>query len=196
MKDKNFLKSKHLGDKPFLWDVARDLREKLQEQMQPFFGRPNAAEKASKLIAPMIASMGLFPQYSDALSNWLYCSAMATNGKVCAKPEARKERGVIPEVPQDWQSAILRRINEIEAEVRKAQAVHEEILDLTDSLKASLDPKLDQDMETAQQERAAGDTIPVETLDGWSGAPEAMARKLAELAILERETAQEKSPKP
>jgi hypothetical protein len=196
MKDKNFLKSKHLGDKPFLWDVARDLREKLQEQMQPFFGRPNAAEKASEFIAPMVSVIELSRENSDALSNWLYCSAMATNGKVCAKPEARKERGVIPEVPQDWRSAILQRINEIEAEVRKAQAVHEEILDLTDSLKASLDPKLDQDMETAQQELAAGDTIPVETLDGWSGAPEAMARKLAELAILERETAQEKSPKP
>jgi len=164
MKDKNFLKSKHLGDKPFLWDIARDLREKLQEQMQPFFGRPNAAEKASKLIAPMIASMGLFPQYSDALSNWLYCSVMATNGKVCAKPEARKEPAAMPEVPQDWRSAILQRINEIEAEVRKAQAVHEQILDLTDSLKASLDPKLDEKFEVGAEEYRA---IPLDEVDEW-----------------------------
>jgi hypothetical protein len=70
----------------------------------------------------------------------------------------------MPEVPQDWRSAILQRINEIEAEVRKAQAVHEEILDLTDSLKASLDPNLDEKFEGGSEEYRA---IPLDEIDEW-----------------------------
>jgi len=100
-------KSKIIGDKPHLWELAQALKKQIAPSMEEIYGDPKVAMKGSDLIRAHVANEVLVPSDRKSLESWLFTSFMAKNGF-----HLKKESSTMREDPLD---DIYERLSQIEA---------------------------------------------------------------------------------